>query len=79
MKKSTLLIGAAVVALGFASCKKEYTCECTVESTVMGTTTTSTSTYTINETKANARTACDAGDGEATSLGVTFTSECKIK
>lgn len=68
MKKSTLILGAAIVALSFTSCKKEYTCECTVNGTVFGSTT-------ITETKSNAETACNAGDSEI--MGIV--TDCEIK
>ena len=31
MKKDLLFVGIAAIAILFASCKKEYTCVCTVE------------------------------------------------
>lgn len=66
MKKLTLL-AIAFVAITFASCKKDYTCECSV---TVGGITTSAST-TIKDTKKKAKDACTA---KATS-GVT----CAIK
>ena len=77
MKKSTLLIGAAVVALGFASCKKEYTCECTA--TVAGIATTA-DTLLTDMSKDEAKTLCDSGDMEEMEVfGITMSNECELK
>ncbi len=57
-----------VVAATFTSCKKEYTCECTVNGVV-------TSTSTIKDTKKKATDACEAKSN--TTLGIETT--CKIK
>lgn len=71
MKKLVLSIAAlSLVATTMTSCKKDYTCECTV--TVLGMTTTSSTT--INDTKKNAEDKCSA---TASSAGATAT--CKIK
>ena len=64
MKK--VLLAVAVVAF-FASCKKDYTCECTVD--LLGVKTTSSTT--LNATKSDAKEACEAGN----QTGVT----CEIK
>jgi hypothetical protein len=64
----------AIAALGvftLASCKKDYTCECT--STVFGISSTVSST--IKNTKKKAEEACTAGS--TTANGATTT--CKIK
>jgi len=66
MKKITLL-AAVIAAFTFASCKKDYTCECTATS---GGVSISAST-TIKDTKKKAKDACTA---KATT-GVT----CEIK
>lgn len=55
MKKITLL-AAVIVAISFASCKKDYTCECSV--TVNGVT--ASGSTTINDTKKKAKDACTA-------------------
>lgn len=68
MKKSLLV--AAVACLTLASCKKNYTCECTFTN---GGTTTTTS-VTIKETKKKAKEACDQS---ATSGGSGYS--CAIK
>jgi hypothetical protein len=75
MKKILLL--TAVVMLSMASCKKEYTCECTA--TVSGTgipTTTTSASSTIKDTKSKATDACEAGNKSAATSGA-FTSETK--
>ncbi len=64
--KKVLLVGA-VALLGLASCKKDYTCECTVD--LLGVKTTSSTT--LNATKSDAKEACEAGN----QTGVT----CEIK
>lgn len=70
MKKTSLLM-FAVVALSFASCKKDYTCTCT--STAAGLS--ASASTTINDTKKKAKDACTA---KATSAaGVTTTCEIK--
>lgn len=66
MKKMTLL-AAVVVAFTFASCKKDYTCECTATSGGVSV----SATTTIKDTKKKAKDACTA---KATT-GVT----CDIK
>jgi hypothetical protein len=68
MKKLVLI--AAVAGL-MASCKKEYTCECTV--TGGGITTTSSTTATMK--KKDAETWCEGNKGSAP--GMTY--ECKLK
>jgi hypothetical protein len=66
MKKITLL-AAVIAAFTFASCKKDYTCECTATS---GGVSVSAST-TIKDTKKKAKDACTAKN----TTGVT----CEIK
>ncbi len=62
---------AAVAVLALASCKKDYTCECTttgggVSGTVSGT---------VNGSKKDAKEACEKG---SSTVGEVKT-ECKIK
>jgi hypothetical protein len=62
--KKVLLVGA-VALLGLASCKKDYTCECTTTvdlSAIGGGKTTSTASTTINATKSDATEACEASN-----------------
>ena len=69
MKKILLIV--AVASFVMTSCKKDYTCECTLSGNgVSGTT-----SGTIHDTKSNATTACEAGNS---SFGGTTTT-CKIK
>jgi hypothetical protein len=78
MKKALLLI--AFSGLFFTSCKKEYTCECTVTTSGAGIPTTSTSaSSTIKDKKADAKTACENGNSTSTVFGITTTSKCEIK
>jgi hypothetical protein len=53
---------------GLSSCKKDYTCTCTVGGTAAGSTT-------INDTKKNAKEKCDEGDQNV--LGIV--SDCEIE
>jgi hypothetical protein len=55
MKK--VLFVAALGMLTLASCKKDYTCECTTSYGGLS----STATTTINATKKDAKTACENG------------------
>lgn len=68
MKKAlSLVAGVALVAVLFTSCKKDYTCTCTI----LG----STSTSTIaNSSKGDATDACDALNVSAAVLG----GSCKL-
>lgn len=69
MKK--VLFVAAFAVLGLVSCKKDYTCECTVkngESTV-------TSSSTIHASKKDAKASCESG---TVTVGEMSTS-CVIK
>ncbi len=54
--KKIILVGA-VALLGLASCKKDYTCECTA--TVDGYS--ASASTTLNATKSDATEACEAG------------------
>jgi uncharacterized lipoprotein YehR (DUF1307 family) len=70
MKKLLPIALVAVAAMTFTSCKKDYTCECTVSAGGVS----STTTYTFKDTKSGAESKCNS---QATSGGVTAT--CKIK
>ena len=77
-KMKKVLFFGAVALLGLASCKKDYTCECTITTdlTSIGLTkNTQTVSTTINETKSKATTACEAGN---VTVGTSSTI-CKIK
>lgn len=73
MKKAVLAL-AALVTLGLASCKKDYTCECEYDN--IGTT--ETESFTYNEkTKSDAVDMCSEKEEE---LNGTFTDvDCNIK
>lgn len=75
--KKALLIGSLGVfgVIALASCKKDYTCECTSTSGSSS----STASTTINATKGDAKEACEAGSSSATSGGSTVTTTCEIK
>lgn len=76
MKKGiALVLGAAfIMALGFTSCKKDYTCECTTTFTAGGIDPQVVS-FTFNDTKKNAEAACE---GKVVSVpGATMTCELK--
>ena len=68
MKKSLLIL--AVVAFGFASCKKDRTCECCLDSLCVS--------ETQNRTKKDASDWCDKAESDAAASGVTGWS-CKLK
>jgi hypothetical protein len=80
MKKLTIL-SVAALALAFASCKKDHTCECTTTSTAPGSTAT-TSEYTIVKAKkGDAKKACVKTSNDNTFGGTTYTTtrDCKLK
>lgn len=72
MKK--LFILTCLGFLTLTSCKKDYTCECSIVED--GEILTSTST-TINDTKSKAKEACDGGDIAETDF--IFGVKCEIK
>ncbi|MBU0489444.1 MAG: hypothetical protein KKA07_02510 [Bacteroidetes bacterium] len=72
MKKIAFVLGTAfIAAIALSSCKKDWTCECSLTSA--GTTLTTSST--INATKKDAQEACDAL--EITVNGVGYVCELK--
>lgn len=68
MKKLALGM-AAFLALGLASCKKDYVCECTYDDG-SGTTATSTANYS-GVKKKDAEDSCDSAESSANSNGIT--------
>ena len=68
MKKFIMTLGVVALIAGTTSCKKDYTCDCMVAGTSVGTTT-------ITDTKSNAIEECDKGDG--TAFGITV--DCEIQ
>lgn len=67
MKKIAPIAAIALFAVAFTSCKKEYTCECSIDGTVVGSTT-------IKDTKKKAKDACN----QTSSFG-GITAKCEIK
>ncbi len=65
--KKLILPALFLGAIAFTSCKKDYTCDCKINGTTVGTTV-------INDTKSNAKDKCDEGD--QTILGIT--QECEL-
>jgi hypothetical protein len=66
-------------ALTLVSCKKDYTCKCTI--TVTGfLDTTYVTMGTINDKKSNAQDQCEANDGTITDgFGDTIVTNCQIE
>jgi hypothetical protein len=59
MKKITLLAAAAFIAISFTSCKKDYTCTCTVPA--QGSSPAETYTYQLKDVKKkDAKSACNS-------------------
>lgn len=75
MKKIAPVVAVALLAL-FASCKKDYTCECTVDT---GGVVTTASGKTGKMSKKDAKAKCNEGDKEYDLLGTKVKSECEIK
>jgi hypothetical protein len=67
MKKFAPIAAIALFAVAFTSCKKDWTCECSANGQVLGSTT-------IKETKKKAKDAC-----EATASYPGITVKCEIK
>ncbi len=67
MKKLLILSVGVLLVAGMTSCKKDYTCKCTVAGV--------SATTTINDTKKNAESKCNEGDSNV--LGVV--TECEIE
>ena len=75
MKKVTFIAIAAFFTLSLASCKKDWSCKCTV--TVGGAS--STIDNPINgATKKDAEDACTAFETSATSVGISSSSSCEL-
>lgn len=78
MKKQILFaaMGLFLVA-GFTSCKKDYTCECTI--TTNDQFTSSSSTTISNSSKKDAKNSCDEGNAVVTSGNIKMETKCKLK
>ncbi len=75
MKKLLTILALSVFVMAFASCKKDYTCECTTTTAGVS----ASASTTIKDTKKKAKEKCDEGDSSSSVGGVTVTSECEIK
>lgn len=73
MKKTIAF--ASLLSLTLFACKKDYTCECT---TTSGTISTKSST-TINGTRRDAKTACEANNSSVTFGNISAEQKCEIK
>jgi len=74
MKKVTFIAIAAFFTLSLASCKKDWSCKCTVTTAgVSGTTET-----TFNATKKDAEDSCTALETSASVAGVSSTTTCEL-
>ena len=78
--KTSILAFVALVALTFASCKKEYSCDCQKIRTDAdgGTTTTADGSYTFKDSKPRAETKCNEQEGSGTDIVGDYTRECQI-
>lgn len=77
--KKVILSLVVVAALSTVSCKKNYTCTCTiVYSGALAGTPNATITYTIDDTKSKAKTACTSDATTATAGGAGETATCSI-
>ena len=78
MKKTLVILGIVAFMGGMTSCKKDYTCTCTVSDNT-GVTAATTATRTIeNSSKKDAKDACEAGSSSVTTGTVTVTSKCVL-
>ena len=79
MKKS-IIAAIALLTLGFASCKKEYKCECEKTRTGSSTTvTTDDGNYTFKDTRARAESRCNDQEGTGTDGLGSYTRDCEIR
>jgi general stress protein CsbA len=69
MKKSVIVFGAILM---FASCKKDWTCSCSINGVDAG------SFIIADETKKKAKDECDEGDTSISLFGAAIVSECEI-
>lgn len=65
--KKVMILAAALFAVSFTSCKKEYTCECTYTNTTLN------STSTIKSTKKDAEDKCNTLSSAAAAIGGSCT------
>ncbi|HYV94440.1 MAG TPA: hypothetical protein VE978_21890 [Chitinophagales bacterium] len=81
MKKlSSIAIVVMFAALILSSCKKDYTCHCTVTDVSVDTTISYTGdTIFTDSKKSDAKDRCNAFNGVDTAFGHTFTTSCAIQ
>lgn len=80
MKNRILLAIVAVSAMSFASCKKEYVCECSKIYT--GSTASATvddGTYTFKDSRPRAEDKCNDLESTGSDVVGSYTRECQIK
>lgn len=77
MKKVILVATIGVLAL--ISCKKDYTCSCTVTSTGLVNFTVVNDTIYQDVSKSDAENKCATMNSSASGFGTTVTSVCEIK
>ena len=79
MKKIAIAI-VAVFALSFASCKKDYVCQCSKIRTSNGqTTSTETDKFTFKDTRTRAESKCADEETTGKDLFGDYSLECEIK
>jgi hypothetical protein len=79
MKKSILAV-IALLTLSFASCKKEYKCEC--QKTRTGSSTTVSSDdgeYTFKDTRARAESRCNDQESTGSDAFGDYSRDCEIR
>jgi hypothetical protein len=76
MKKGFILLSgiAFIIAIGVTSCKKDYTCECTVKDSSGATVSTMSTSITLHTTKKKAKDACTVSV-----VGSGYTETCEVK
>jgi hypothetical protein len=79
MKKS-IIAAIALLTLGFASCKKEYKCECQKTRTgSSASVTTDDGNYTFKDTRARAESRCNDQEGTGTDGLGSYSRDCEIR
>ncbi|MEO8759724.1 MAG: hypothetical protein ABI388_01820 [Bacteroidia bacterium] len=78
--KKLMIAAGLLLSIGFASCKKNYVCECSKTRTSGGTTvTTVDQDYTFDDTKAGATSRCNSQQGAGSDGFGAYTRNCDIK
>ncbi len=79
MRKIMLAV-AVLGAMSFASCKKDYTCECKkVYTGSSSSTTVNDGTYTFNDSRPRAEKKCDDEEMTGSDILGSYSRECQIK